>query len=47
MGVRRSTLHETLKEAALEKGTNVRLGLTVQDFEQHPDPFGQSSGRPT
>ncbi|BDP43582.1 hypothetical protein DAETH_35510 (plasmid) [Deinococcus aetherius] len=35
MGVRRSTLHETLKEAALEKGTNVRLGVTVEDFDQH------------
>lgn len=36
MGVRRSTLHETLKEAALEKGTNVRLGVTVQDLDQQP-----------
>jgi len=34
MGVRRSALHETLKEAVLEKGTHVRLGLTVQTLDQ-------------
>jgi 2-polyprenyl-6-methoxyphenol hydroxylase-like FAD-dependent oxidoreductase len=37
MGVRRSVLHETLKEAALEKGTNVRLGVTAEGLAQHPD----------
>jgi 2-polyprenyl-6-methoxyphenol hydroxylase-like FAD-dependent oxidoreductase len=36
VGVRRSVLHETLKEAALEKGTTVRLGVTVQRLDQDP-----------
>ncbi|GHF45281.1 2-polyprenyl-6-methoxyphenol hydroxylase-like FAD-dependent oxidoreductase [Deinococcus metalli] len=34
VGVRRSALHETLKAAVLEKGTRVRLGLTVQGLVQ-------------
>jgi 2-polyprenyl-6-methoxyphenol hydroxylase-like FAD-dependent oxidoreductase len=36
MGVRRSVLHETLKAAALEKGTAVRLGVSVEQLAQHP-----------
>ena len=34
VGVRRSALHETLKEAVLEKGTRVRLGLSVAALDQ-------------
>ena len=34
VGVRRSALHETLKEAVLEKGTQVRLGLSVAALDQ-------------
>ncbi|MFC4455405.1 FAD-dependent oxidoreductase [Deinococcus sonorensis] len=37
LGVRRSALHDTLKEAALEKGTRVSLGVTVERFEQQDD----------
>ncbi|WP_293910389.1 FAD-dependent oxidoreductase [Deinococcus sp.] len=36
IGVRRSKLHEVLKEAALEKGTQVRLGVTVDALNQQP-----------
>lgn len=37
LGVARSALHQVLTSTALEKGTNVRLGVTVTGFEQTAD----------
>jgi 2-polyprenyl-6-methoxyphenol hydroxylase-like FAD-dependent oxidoreductase len=37
LGIARSALHRVLTTTALEKGTKVRLGVTVTGFEQRPD----------
>ena len=36
LGVSRLALHEVLSSVAVEKGANVRLGLTVDRLDQHP-----------
>lgn len=36
LGVSRLALHNVLTSAAIEKGANVRLGLTVDRLDQHP-----------
>jgi 2-polyprenyl-6-methoxyphenol hydroxylase-like FAD-dependent oxidoreductase len=40
LGVSRLSLHEVLTSLAVEKGTNVRLGLTVEILDQHSDNVG-------
>ncbi|AKJ00428.1 2-polyprenyl-6-methoxyphenol hydroxylase-like FAD-dependent oxidoreductase [Archangium gephyra] len=37
MGISRLTLHHVLSSAAVEKGTSIRLGLTVEHLAQDPD----------
>lgn len=37
VGISRLALHEVLSSSAIELGTQVRLGLSVESFEQDPD----------